>query len=278
MRGMQHPVPVPPDLQDWLEAAVTVASPATLSQSQFPAMVASMLVVRLAGEVTLAEQAVPAAAWISASRVARSFRHGGAVRAVGLVLRPEAAVCLWPAARGCVDTVRPMAALAGTAWAAAERHLRAAATDAQRLHALFAFIRCTLAASPGMAARRQQVLALMHCACDWPSCGAAARGVSRRQFERRFGALLGMSPKQFQLITRHNQTLRQAAADPARPGAQLALEGDYCDQSHMARDMRRFAGHPLRRLVGGTRPAADEHWPLTVGAAAHQAAASSRRR
>lgn len=280
---LQH-VPVPGDLHDWIESAAMIASPAELAQSQFPAMVASMLVVRLAGQVCLQDQPVPAAAWISASRAPRSFQHQGAVQALGLVLRPEAAVSLWPATRGLVDTVRPVTAVAGPAWRAVEIQIRSAATDDARLDALFQFVRYA-AQSPGVDDRRQQVMALLHSACA-PSAGTSgtsnAATVGRRQIERRFSALLGLSPKQFQLIARHNQTLRQAAADPQRPGAQLALDGDYCDQSHMTRDMRRFAGHPLRDLLGAPRPAHDEHWPLAVGAAAtptpDQPAPSSRKR
>ena len=49
--GMQRLVPVPSDLQPWLMAAVVVNAPAALAQSHFPAMVSSMLVVRLAGRV-----------------------------------------------------------------------------------------------------------------------------------------------------------------------------------------------------------------------------------
>lgn len=275
---MLRHLPVPSELHDWLEAAVVIDSPAELAQSQFPAMVASMLVVRLAGEVTLNGQAVPMSAWISGSRVARSFQHHGAVRAVGLVLRPEAAVCLLAATRGWVDTVRPMAAMAGAAWAATEQDIRSAQADEQRLVSLLQFIRHTAADRPDCHARRQQVLSLLQAVRAPASSGLTASHLGRRQFERQFSTLLGMSPKQFQLIDRHNRTLKRAAAEPGCPGVQLALDGGYCDQSHMTRDMRRFADHPLRVLLQEPHPAASEHWPLEVGAAAHQGTGSSRRR
>jgi transcriptional regulator GlxA family with amidase domain len=114
--------------------------------------------------------------------------------------------------------------------------------------------------------RRQQALALMARAGATPASQDEAPGVGRRQFERQFSALFGMSPKQFQLIARHNSTLQQALVWPEQGGAELALAGGYCDQSHMGRDMRRFAGQPLEALRGAERPGADEHWPLEVAA------------
>ena len=107
--GMQRFVPVPSDLQPWLMAGVVVDAPAELAQSHFPAMVSSMLVVRLAGQVCCQGALVPPAAWISASTTATAYEHGGPVRAVGLVLQPEAAAALFTSARGLVNTLRPLA-------------------------------------------------------------------------------------------------------------------------------------------------------------------------
>ena len=108
----QRFVPAPPDLQPWVEAGVVVDCPAELAQSQFPAMVASMLVVRLAGQVMCQGAQVPQAAWMSASTRATVYEHQGRVHAVGLVLRPEAAAALFAGARGAVNAVYPMAELA----------------------------------------------------------------------------------------------------------------------------------------------------------------------
>ena len=41
----------PPDLQPWTDGGVVVQAPATLAASHFPAMVGSMLVLRLVGAV-----------------------------------------------------------------------------------------------------------------------------------------------------------------------------------------------------------------------------------
>lgn len=258
---MQHFVPVPPDLSPWLEAAVVVGNPAALAQTRFPAMVSSMLVVRLTGQVSCRGAQVPPAAWISASTRATVYEHGGAVHAVGLVLRPEAAAALLAGTRGLVNTLRPLAELAGPLWVAAEHAMRAAADDGARLEALYQFVRQMAAPPSPCEARRQQALALLQAA------GTGERmGLSARQFERRFAAHWGMPPKQFQVVARLNSALWHALATPAGPVVELATGHGYYDQSHMARDVRRLAGDPLQALVQGSRAPLSAHWPLQIGA------------
>lgn len=69
---------------------------------------------------------------------------------------------------------------------------------------------------------------------------AACSGVSRRQIERNFLDVVGLTPKAFAAIRR----FRYAGAR-LRTGASMAetaLEAGYADQSHMCREFRRFAG------------------------------------
>lgn len=44
--------------------------------------------------------------------------------------------------------------------------------------------------------------------------------------------------------------------------AELAADEGYYDQSHMGRDVRRLAGHPLQALVQGARTPVSAQWPL----------------
>ena len=267
--GMLHQrfVPAPPDLQPWLEAAVVVDCPAELAQSQFPAMVTSMLVVRLAGQVMCQGAQVPAAAWMSASTCATVYAHQGRVHAVGLVLRPEAAAALFAGACGAVNAIRPLSELAGTRWAAVERGVLAAADDDARLDVLCQFIRATTAPPSDSEVRRLQALALLAAACSADEGTGQHMGLSKRQFERRFVAHWGMAPKQFQVIARLNSALWHALANaPGSQGAELAVDQGYYDQSHMGRDVRRLAGQPLQALVQNTRTALSTHWPLQIGA------------
>lgn len=275
---MQRFVPVPHDLQPWLEAAVVVDSPAGLAHSRFPAMVSSMLVVRLSGQVRCRGTPVPPSAWISAATAPVEYGHTGLVRAVGLVLRPEAAPSLWSGARGRVNGLCPMADLAGAAWNGVERGILAAVDDDERLAVLCQFIRQAAAPPSPCDGRRRMARAWLDEACAPPQ--GAGRwmgqrlGLGTRQFERRFAAQWGMSPKQFQVIARLNGALQRAVAEPECLGAHLAADQGYYDQSHMARDVRRLAGQPLQGLVvPATCPAPSAHWPLRVGAEALRYAA-----
>ena len=266
----QRFVPAPPDLQPWVEAGVVVDCPAELAQSQFPAMVASMLVVRLAGQVMCQGAQVPQAAWMSASTRATVYEHQGRVHAVGLVLRPEAAAALFAGARGAVNAVYPMAELAGTPWAAVERGVLAAADNDARLEVLCQFIRATAAPPSDGEVRRRQALVLLAAACSADEGTGQHMGLSKRQLERRFVAHWGMAPKQFQVIARLNSTLWHALATaPGSPGAELAVDQGYYDQSHMGRDVRRLAGQPLQALVQDTQTPLSTHWPLQIGAETH---------
>ena len=263
---MQRLVPVPPDLQPWLMAAVVVDAPAALAHSHFPAMVSSMLVVRLAGHVVCRGAPVPPAAWMSGSTTATVYEHSGPVQAVGLVLQPEAAAALFASARGLVNTLRPLAELVGPGWADVEHLVRAAADDGARLQVLCDFIRQWVAPPSPCEARRQQALALLHAASD-DATGAGPRwGLSQRQFERRFVAHWGMAPKQFAVIARLNSALGHALAAQDRPVVELAADQGYYDQSHLGRDVRRLAGQPLQALVQRAATPLTPHWPLQIGA------------
>lgn len=269
--NMQHLVPVPPDLQPWLMAAVVVDAPEALAQSHFPALVSSMLVVRLHGQVVCGDEWLPPSAWISASTAPKVYQHSGAVRAVGLVLRPEAAVALFANARGLVNTIRPLSDLVGPRWPEVEHGVRAAADDRAQLDVLYQFVRQEITLPSPCEARRQEALALLHAAHLDGDAKGQHMGLSQRQFERRFVAHWGMAPKQYKVIARLNSTLGSALSVSGGPMANLAIDGGYFDQSHMGRDVRRLAGHPLQALVQGTRSPLTTHWPLQVGAEAQQA-------
>jgi AraC-like DNA-binding protein len=84
---------------------------------------------------------------------------------------------------------------------------------------------------------------------------AARLGVSERQLERRFRGRVGVSPKQFARLARFERAVAVAKALP--PGATrtvgddpatvpslsaIAQRAGYYDQSHLAREVRQFAG------------------------------------
>lgn len=263
-------------MQPWLTAAVVIDTPAELAQTHFPAMVSSMVVVRLAGLVHCRGTLVPPAAWISASTTATVYEHGGSVRAVGLVLRPEAAGALFPGVRGLVNTLRQLSDAVGRGWADTEYAVRSAADDGTRLELLCQWVRKMAALPSPCEAGRQQALALLAATNVNGEAMGERLGLSKRQFERRFVAHWGMAPKKFAVIARLNSALGQAVAAPGRPVVELAADEGYYDQSHLGRDVRRLAGLPLHALVQGTRSPLSTQWPLKVGAQAQQTLAHQR--
>jgi AraC-like DNA-binding protein len=70
---------------------------------------------------------------------------------------------------------------------------------------------------------------------------AADAGISRRQLERKFRDWVGLRPKTLGRILRFQRVFKALAAGPA-DWAGIAAECGYCDQSHLIRDFRQFAG------------------------------------
>ncbi|HKY32920.1 MAG TPA: helix-turn-helix domain-containing protein [Candidatus Polarisedimenticolia bacterium] len=67
-------------------------------------------------------------------------------------------------------------------------------------------------------------------------------GWSLRHLERRFADRVGLDPRSFARIIRFRSIFEALARDPAAPWVSIALDCGYCDQSHMIREFRRFAG------------------------------------
>ena len=67
-------------------------------------------------------------------------------------------------------------------------------------------------------------------------------GISERQLHRRFSAAIGYGPKMFQSVLRFQRLLRARRETGAwQRLADLAAIAGYADQSHMTRDVQRFA-------------------------------------
>lgn len=90
---------------------------------------------------------------------------------------------------------------------------------------------------------------------------ATALGLGQRQLERRCRALLGMTPKQMQRITRLHGLLSGALRQQRLPDVDAALAAGYYDQSHLARDARLLTGATLRELLHQAQPEG-AWWPL----------------
>lgn len=72
---------------------------------------------------------------------------------------------------------------------------------------------------------------------------AASAGVTRRQLERRFNEIVGLSPKRLARIVRLQHALR-LLEDADRPaGAHAATMSGYADQAHFVRECRELCGY-----------------------------------
>lgn len=83
------------------------------------------------------------------------------------------------------------------------------------------------------------------------SAVARALGLSERQFERRFLARIGVTPKRFAALARFERAIARASASSSLTTA--AIDAGYYDQSHFIRDFRRFAGLSPKQYFGRTR-------------------------
>ncbi|MBL8175385.1 MAG: AraC family transcriptional regulator [Bryobacterales bacterium] len=72
-----------------------------------------------------------------------------------------------------------------------------------------------------------------------PESAMPSRGLSARQYRRRFEAAVGIPPKLFARIARFQRSLQVMGR---LPQADVALACGYYDQAHLIRDWREFAG------------------------------------
>jgi AraC-like DNA-binding protein len=75
-------------------------------------------------------------------------------------------------------------------------------------------------------------------------------GFSASQFQRRFAAQVGMTPKLFARTIRFDRALIARRAAPGRSWTDIVHELGYFDQAHFVRECRAFAGLAPSGLVG----------------------------
>lgn len=265
-RGMMRPVSSlriftpPPQAAPWVHVGVAADLPAALAATHFPAMAQAMLTLRLTAAGGSSWRLCPPITFHTLSTRPVVYPHAGDIKALGLLLRPAAAATLLGAAGAVqVDAVLPWQALAGDAEASrAEEVVAQAPDDAARLAALLQSLQRTMQrASRGREAEQARLLAAIG---QHGAQAGASLGLGPRQLERRCQALLGLAPKPFQRLLRFQQAL-SLSLTTGLPGAQLALEAGYCDQSHLAREVRQMAGRPLQALHGDALAGA-AGWPM----------------
>ncbi|MES2780938.1 MAG: helix-turn-helix domain-containing protein [Bacteroidota bacterium] len=85
------------------------------------------------------------------------------------------------------------------------------------------------------------------------SVGALSETVNvhRRQLERKFADVIGLSPKQLAKMIRLQTTLKLLADNPNTSFTTLAQEGQYYDQAHFIKDFKEFTGMTPKQFYGG---------------------------
>jgi AraC-like DNA-binding protein len=71
---------------------------------------------------------------------------------------------------------------------------------------------------------------------------AAEVNLSRRELERKFQNIVGLSPKRFLRITRFQQVLKYLEQNPSKSFTTTAYANGYFDQSHFIKDFKEFTG------------------------------------
>jgi AraC-like DNA-binding protein len=69
-----------------------------------------------------------------------------------------------------------------------------------------------------------------------------ASGYSPRHFIALFRSAVGLNPKQYYRIRRFNSAARNMAAGDGQGLSDIAAAASYCDQAHLTREFREFAG------------------------------------
>ncbi|MEO6216967.1 MAG: helix-turn-helix domain-containing protein [Sphingomonas sp.] len=142
-----------------------------------------------------------------------------------------------------IDQVVPLDALLGPAATGLCAALLDAPDMAGRIALLDAALLSRFAAAPALAGAQRHALGLLR---DRPDLDVAevARtiGWSRKHLANRVQDAVGVGPRCWRRLLRFERLVAGLAEAPAAGLAGLAFDAGYCDQSHMIREFREFAG------------------------------------
>jgi len=134
--------------------------------------------------------------------------------------------------------------LLGRDWRVLHDALRAVPDLAARKRVAETFLLRRLEAAAEFHPVHDVAVAVLGRAADLDVATLAERcNLGIRQFERRFEAAIGVTPKLFQRIVRFSRVLRGKSAEPGRSFTQLAHETGYHDHMHLVRDFKLLAGY-----------------------------------
>ena len=85
-------------------------------------------------------------------------------------------------------------------------------------------------------------------------------GVSNKQLERKFAALIGKSPKKFIKIVRFQSVLDSAKKMNEEKLSNLAYDNGYFDQAHFINDFKAYTGYTPKEFFRLYNGGSDYYW------------------
>ena len=142
-----------------------------------------------------------------------------------------------------VDRVVPLDALLGHAARMLGRSLREATGLAERVALLDRALQQRLARSAALCPQQAHAIDRLRRRPDLDIMTIARDiGWSRKHLADRVRDAVGVGPRSFRRLLRFQQVTAAAARSDRPDWAALAHDGGYCDQSHLIREFREFAG------------------------------------
>jgi AraC-like DNA-binding protein len=143
-----------------------------------------------------------------------------------------------------VDRAVPLDELFGTDGIELGQHVLQATTTDERIKICEAFLLNRLASSESVDRMVKSSVALLLSLKGQVKISELSEElqISRRQLERRFSTVVGLSPKQLSKIVRLQTTLKMLINNQAASLTALAYDGEYYDQAHFIKDFRQFTG------------------------------------
>ena len=200
----------------------------------------AVLGLQFRGRVRVGERPLSLAGVTGIQGAARRYTYVGDTGSVLVRFTPQGAACLGVPAGELSDRHVALEDLVAPARVAeASERLHAARDDRARVDVVEALLLELPFARDPLVTRAIDLLANAH---DGATVAAIARalGTSERQFERRFAARVGLTPKRFARLRRFEHAVALARSTPSFSA--VAQAAGYYDQSHFIRDFRGFVG------------------------------------
>lgn len=182
--------------------------------------------------------------WVGTMTKPLLVSRAGPAEFLGIRFRPGwASLFLNGVIPRLVDRRAGAAALGQKPMLALNRHLKATLDLRDKLTIVSNWLAREICEEPGKAGPGVALLEwLGRGGVDAPIPAWAGRlGVSTRQLERTFLALVGVSPRRFRSLLRFRRAVRALRDEAVRP-LDAAFEAGYYDQPHFARDFRKYSG------------------------------------